>query len=474
MAKKAKRQAKRKAVLHRFGRRLISSSAKARGFGGLGSKIEREPIKKTRIRVIGIGGGGGAIVSEIASRIPRVSFFAINTDSQALKIANRKVSRLQIGQNLTQGLGTGMNPELGQAAAEADKEKIKKVLEGQDLCILVACLGGGTASGALPVIAKLSKKVGNITFGIFTFPFAFEGEKKMEIAKDSLARAKNHLNAIALIPNERVFQIIDKSTPLKEALSVVNKNLTEGLSGLIDTIYKPGLINIDFADFRTILEARGRLAFLNTVEVQRKEETAKDMVSQVLTSPLYPYTIKGAKGVLFNITGEKKLSLAEVSQISRAISSLVNPAAKIIFGISQSPQCLNSVKTTLLATGCGMKLFPPKPRKKARRAIKKELEEEPVVKKEIKKPVRKKPVVKKRKAVKPKAKKKRKKKVVVKPKAQVLLPAEQAAVVTGGGGKVRKNALQIKKEAEEIEKEMLEEEKLWETPAFLRKKPEQG
>jgi len=156
MAKKAKRQAKRKAVLHRFGRRLISSSAKARGFGGLGSKIEREPIKKTRIRVIGIGGGGGAIVSEIASRIPRVSFFAINTDSQALKIANRKVNRLHIGQNLTQCLGTGMNPELGQAAGEADKEKIKKVLEGQDLCILVACLGGGTASGALPVIAKLS------------------------------------------------------------------------------------------------------------------------------------------------------------------------------------------------------------------------------------------------------------------------------------------------------------------------------
>ena len=437
-------------------------------------KIETsEGIKKTKIRVIGIGGGGGTIVSEIALKMPKATFVVANTDRQALKSCSRKITRFLFGQNLTHGLGTGMNAELGYEAAQGEKEKIKKLCQGQDLCILVVSLGGGAGSGAAPVFAKISKNLGNLTYGIFTLPFKFEGEKKMEIAKDSLKKVKNHLNAISIIPNERVFQIISKDTPMKQALSVINKNLAESLEGLIETIYEPGLINIDFADFKTILEGKGRLAYLNAVEIQRKGSSAKDLIQRVLSSPLYPYTIRGAKGVLFNIAGEKELSLSEVNLISKTISDLVSPEAKIIFGISQSKKYSDTIKTTLLANGCGMKFFPSKAKKKK---VKK-------VKKKIKKKVRRK-IEKKEESIKPKKKKSQK----LKPKKikveLVKEPEEKLPVETEveagpkkiekpnlGEEKVRKNGLQIKKEAEEVEREMLEKEKFWETPAFLRRKP---
>ncbi|MBM3257837.1 MAG: hypothetical protein FJZ05_01280, partial [Candidatus Nealsonbacteria bacterium] len=174
---------------------------------------KEEKIKKTKIRVIGIGGGGGNIVSEISSKIAKASFVVANTDTKSLKGSSRRVAKFQFGQNLTHGLGTGMNAELGKEAALSEKERIKKLLEDNDLCILVASLGGGTGSGAVSTFARLSKNLGNLTFGIFTLPFKFEGEKKMEIAINSLKEVKNHLNAIAVIPNEKVFQIINKNTP---------------------------------------------------------------------------------------------------------------------------------------------------------------------------------------------------------------------------------------------------------------------
>ncbi|GAI51462.1 unnamed protein product, partial [marine sediment metagenome] len=235
-------------------------------------KAETETIKKTKIRVIGIGGGAGNIVSEIASKMKKASFVVANTDLQALRLASRKAQRFQFGKELTQGLGTGMSAELGEMAAQNEKEKIKKTLEGQDLCVIVACLGGGTASGATPIFAKISKNLGNLTLGIFTLPFKFEGEKKMEMARASLEKLKPKLNALSVIPNERIFQIIDKKTPIKIALSAINKSLAESLEGLIETIYQPGLINIDFADLKAILEGQGRLAYLNTVKVQKKSD----------------------------------------------------------------------------------------------------------------------------------------------------------------------------------------------------------
>lgn len=472
-------------------------------------------VKKTKIRVIGIGGGGGSIVSEIASRMEKASFVVANTDVQALRTSGRKVVRFPFGQALTHGLGAGMNSELGREAAQNEKDKIKKLLEGQDLCILVACLGGGTGSGAAPVFAKISKSLGNLTYGIFTLPFKFEGEKKMEIAKDSLERIKSQLNAFSVIPNERAFQIIDKNTPLKQALSAVNKNLTESLGGLIETIYEPGLINIDFADFKTILGGRGRLAYLNTAEVQRKDGSVKDLIARVLNSSLYPYGIRGGKGVLFNIAGKKELSLTEVNQISNTISELVNPEAKIIFGISHSQKYADTIKTTLLVTGCGMKFSLGKKAKKKktkkRRTIRK-----PIFfkkKKENNKKEKNASVSNPKKTVKQKRRKRKKspdknqkkeqvsagsetgyggadkisaeqRKELKSKKIKIKIPkeskkkltvgpdvkAEEIKALKSGGAKVRKNAIQVKQEFEEIEKEMIEKEKFWERPAFLRRK----
>jgi len=426
----------------------------------LPDKSGGEEIKRTRIRVIGIGGGGGNIVSEIASRISKASFAAADTDVKSLKSCSKKVIKFQFGQSLTHGLGTGMNPELANTAAQNEKEKIKKLCQGYDLCILVASLGGGTGSGAVSTFAKISRNLGNLTYGIFTLPFKFEGERKTEIALNVLKEARVHFNAITVIPNERVFHVVNKDTPLKEALSTVNKFLSESLGGLIETIYEPGLINIDFADFRTVLEGNGRLAYLNAV----REDGAKNIVDTVLKSPFYPYTIRGAKGVLFNIVGEKNLSLSDVNQISKAISELVNPEAKIIFGISQQKNHSHSVKTVLLATGCDrseeIRIVPEKKKKKKKKSVpvKNEKTEKPKVEKPKPKIIR---------------KKKKKKPKEGEPKEQEAAgEREPAANEDGNNGeeKVRKNALQIKREAEEIEKEMAEREKFWETPAFLRRK----
>jgi len=446
-----------------------------------------EAVKKTKIRVVGIGGGAGNIISEIAAKVEKATFLAANTDPKSLKAVSRKVSRFQFGQSLTRGLGTGMNPELGREAAISEKDKIKKLLENQDLCIIVACLGGGTGSGAAPIFAKISKSLGNLTYGIFTLPFKFEGEKKVEIARDALNKVKGYLNAFSVIPNERVFQIIDKNTPLKQALSVINKNLAESLEGLIETIYEPGLINIDFADLRTILEGRGRLAYLNSAQVPRKEGATKDLINRALNSPLYPYGIKGAKGVLLNIAGEKELSLSEVNQISKTIADMVSPEAKIIFGISQGKKFADIVRISLLMTGCGMKIFPkigkPKRRKREKNppAGGKKVEEKPTVRtqpNEKPRPKRKKKVaagkiVKKTKARKVKRRKSKKITVKVQKEKKVSEKLKSVPVENppenSGEETVRKNALQIRREAEQIEKDMLEKEKFWEKPAFLRR-----
>jgi cell division protein FtsZ len=409
-----------------------------------------DKIKKIKIRVIGIGGGGGTIVSELASQISKVDFVAANTDIQALKAIDKKVDCFQFGQNLTHGLGAGMRVDLGREAAQNEKDKIKKLCQGYDICIIIACLGGGTGSGAVPVFAKISKSLNNLTYGIFTLPFQFEGEKKMEIAKQSFKEAKNYLNAITLIPNEKVFQIINKNTPLKQALSVINKNLTKSLEGLIETIYKPGLINIDFADLKTIFHTKGKLTYLNTIEISKKESSIKELITQLLNSSFYPYTIQGTKGILFNITGEKNLSLSEVNQISRSISEAVSPEAKIVFGISFDKRLEPIVKTTLLAVGCEginreekfvkqKKFNPPQKKLKLNKTLKKEtLINKSLVEK------------------------------TEKPFVQTVIQKRNEE------DRTRKNGLQIKKEVQElekeVEKEILNKEKFWETPAFLRRK----
>ncbi len=493
---------------------------------------------KTKVRVIGIGGGGGSIVSEIVSRVKRADFVVANTDSRALK-GIRRVKRFQFGQDLTHGLGTGMNTEVGETAALNEKEKIKKLFEGQDLCIIISSLGGGTGSGSTPIFAKISKSLKCLTYGIFTLPFEFEGEKKMEIAKESLLKIKPHLNAFSVIPNERIFRIIDKDTPLKDALSAINEKLVENLEGLIGMIYLPGLINIDFADLKTVLSGRGKLAYLNTIEIEdlQKEEAVK----KVTSTPFYPYTIKGARGILYNIVGGKALQLSEVSRISRIISDSVNKNAKIIFGINQSPKYQNKIRITLLATGCGgkgvllkpvtslesslsiiEKSKPPsvkitpvtvqKPKRKTRIMLRRQVRKpksksQPTVdqpKVDKSKPKSKlKTELKPKKKIFSKPKKKLKIRISVKkkkvsplqpmagqPRAAIkkklkkkkILRRNLASNSKAGlnesirrqfempDGKVRRTGLQLKKVVEDEEKELLEQEKIWETPAILRRK----
>jgi len=461
-------------------------------------KISPIPIKKTKIRVIGIGGGGGNIVSELAQGVKKATFLAVNTDLQALNQVSRKVERFPLGQRFTRGLGTGMNPEIAENTAQSEKERIKKVLQGQDLVIFIACLGGGTGSGATPVFAKISQSLGNLSYGIFTLPFKFEREKKMEIARKTLENLRPHLNTFTILPNERIFQVIDKTKSLKEAFSAINKSLTQSLEGLIETIYQPGLINIDFSDLGTILSGgRGRLAYLNTFSLSRKEGAAKEVVEKALTSPLYPYGIKGAKGVLFNIVGEKELSLEEVSQISQTISETVNPEAKIIFGISPCRKYQNVIKTTIFATGClitSCQEFLGRTNEVSKELTQRKIKQPENPSTEAPKSKRKKSKEKAEVRPLPEAEKERsqkkenkvsqkteeklssfseaetKKEKSVTPKAEAETEVRKNAPQTKKEEKPRKNALQIKKEIEEEERKMFEKEKSWEAPAFLRQK----
>ncbi len=446
-----------------------------------------EETKQIKIRVVGIGGGASSVISELSSGVDKVSFLAINTDIRSLKTLNKKVKTIAIGQDLTRGLGTGMNSEVGQMAVLNDKEKIKKALANQDLCILVACLGGGVGSGATPLIAKLSRELGNITYGIFTLPFEFEGEKKMILAKESLGRIKPHLNGFTVIPNDSVFKIIDKNIPLDRALSSVNENLANSLTGLIETIHQPGLINIDFADLKTVFEGKGRLIYLNSAKDSGQDRCQK-AIQKIVNNPFYPYGFKGAKAVIFNISG-KKLLLEEVSQVAKTVYESVNKEAKIIFGISAKES--DGIKITVLAVGCQWKFSEPKPRavKPKTEAVKPEAVEE---KNQSAEPVKKAKTAgkKKKKTVRPKNKK------IPKDKKQNKLPksksgekennlsagnqpGEDKEIFLAGNNlpepningdiKIRRNALEVKKAVEEIEKEMLDEEKKWETPAFIRR-----
>lgn len=403
----------------------------------LGSKEEK--IKKIKIGVLGIGGGGGNIVAEISQRTKaKISFVVADTDFRALKDLPKGVEKFHFGQSLTKGLGTGINPSLAAEAAKREKEEIKKIFSDYDLVIVVATLGGGVGSGAAPAFAQISKSLGNLTYGIFTFPFFFEGKRKKEIAQKALWELKKELNAFSLLPNERIFQMVDKNTPLAKAFSAVNKSLAESIQNLTEIIFRPALMNIDFADLRTIFEGRGLLTYLNSVEVNKEEK--EKAIERIIHFPLYPYSIDGAKGVLINIAGANDLSLGKVNEISRAISERIDKEAKFILGISRIEKS-QGTRVTILATG-----------------VISNSEEIPVEKKPIeKKCVRKKPTKEKPRFP---QKKKNEEKII---KVEVSQKPE-------GESLVRKNGLQLKKEIEKEEAEILMKEKFWEVPAFLRRK----
>lgn len=421
-----------------------------------------DAVHRTRIRVIGIGGGGCSIIAEIAPQVKKVDFIAANTDIQALKAIGKKIRTLQFGQALTLGLGCGMDPKVGRDASLAAEQKIANLFENVDLAILVSALGGGTGSGAAPEFAKIAKDLGVMTFGIFTMPFKFEGIKRAQIARSSLEKLKLNLNAFSVIPNENIFKIINKDTPIIEAFSAVNKRLAENLRGLIEMIYCPGIVNIDFADLRTILDGKGKLAYLNSA-VSQGSSRSNEAIKELLESPLNEYGINNAEKILFNITASKDLKMSEVESISSVVSDF-NRRAKIIFGVSQDNTYQDNLRIALLAVGCGQE---------AEKAVKDadldeekpKIEKKSKPKKKTSNPKSKKPEIKS----KPKAKKKnppQKKKIEIKePESSVPILAEEKVWA-------RKNGLDLKKEAEKTEEELFEEEKKWETPAFLRKQEE--
>ena len=393
-----------------------------------------DPLAKTRIAVVGVGGGGGNIVSEIAKLLKKADFVAANTDTQALKQVSRNIKRFPFGQELTQGLGCGMDASLGQTAAESEKENIKKLLEGNDLCVLVSSLGGGTGSGAAPVFAEACNNEKILTIGIFTMPFSFEGEKRRQIAEAALQKLQPLVNAYVLLQNDSIFNIVSRDTPLRFAFGSLNKKLAEVLGGLLETLFVPGLINTDFADIKTMLQGRGRLSFLSSGSAAG-EERAKTALTEALSNTLYQYGPRRAERILFNVAGSKDMKMQEVAQVSNAIFQ-ENPRAKIIFGITSHPRFRNKLRVTLFAIGC-----------EPTRQIQKEAKPKAAAKPKQKKPVSKKTPRKARK---------------IAPK----LPFQATKEVPQE--KPRRNALEVKEAIDQEIQDLQEQEKKWDTPAFLR------
>ncbi|MCX6721015.1 MAG: cell division protein FtsZ [Candidatus Staskawiczbacteria bacterium] len=446
-----------------------------------------ESFFKARIKVIGIGGGGGSIVSEIGRSVSKAHFVIADTDIRALKKKNG-IKYFWFGETLTHGLGTGVNVDLAKEAALEAKEKISETFKDQDIIIFIASLGGGLGSGATQVFAEAAREFGGITFGIFTLPFKFEGKNKQRIALNALKSLRRILNVSLVIPNEKIFKIIDANTPITQAFSVVNRSLIESLESLIDLIYNPGIINIDFADLRTILKGRGNTAFLNTVEESGKDRAEK-ICEKVLSNPLLQNTGFTAEKILFNISGAESLSMFEVEKISSHIAN-INPKSKIIFGISKDSKLKNKIKTTILMTGGELKgeLPVPKPLSvKIKSTPKAEIKKPESEKEEKPKKARKTKKSSKKKIFGGNAEKEKNKTTppANEEKQISYLPVFEAPVPSvpvldqrrmnilepsaASKKNIRRSGLEIRKAEEQEEKKRLAQEKEWEIPAFLRK-----
>ncbi len=303
-----------------------------------------------KIKVIGIGGGGcNAINSMInTSQVQGVDFIGVNTDAQALLTCSASI-KIQIGEDLTRGLGAGGNPEIGKQAAEESREKIKNALLESDMVFLTCGEGGGTGTGATPIIAEIAKEAGALTVAVVTKPFAFEGARRMIAAEDGIINLKEKVDTLIIIPNQRILDVVDKKMTLMEAFRIVDSVLGQGVTGISDLITMPGLINVDFADVRTIMSNAG--SALMGIGTGVGENRAAAAARMAVSSPLLDLSVDGAKGVLFNITGGSDLTMSEVDEAAKLIASSVDPDANIIFGATIDEQMVDQVKITVVATG---------------------------------------------------------------------------------------------------------------------------
>ena len=309
------------------------------------------PEHAAAVRVIGLGGGGcNAVNRMIEAGLTGCDFYAINTDVQALR--NSKTNNtVQIGSGLTRGLGAGSNPNIGREAADESREDLAMILDGADLVFITAGMGGGTGTGAAPVVAELARESGALTVAVVTKPFGFEGRKRMQCAERGIADLEAKVDTLITIPNERILQIIEKRTPLNEAFAYADDVLRQGIQGITDLITQPGLINLDFADVKTIMTDAG--SAMMGIGEGSGEHRAADAAQKAIASPLLETTIEGARGVIFNITGGSDMSMYEVNEAAEMIARAVDSEAQIIFGASIDPSLNGKVRVTVLAAGFG-------------------------------------------------------------------------------------------------------------------------
>ena len=312
--------------------------------------VKPDSARIAKIKVFGVGGGGGNAVSSMieSGLVNGVEFIVANTDAQVL-LNNKAPTKLQIGEKLTKGLGVGGNPEIGRAAAEESIEKIKELLIDSDMVFITAGMGGGTGTGASPVIAQLAKEAGALTIGVVTKPFAFEGTRRMIAAEEGIEKLREACDTLIVIPNQRLMDVIDRKMTLLEAFKVVDSVLGQGVGGIADIITTPGLVNVDFADVKTIMKDAGSalLGIGTGVGENRAQMAARAAVS----SPLLDLSIEGARGVLFNIAGGDDLTMFEVDEAARIISSAADPDANVIFGAVIKSDLTDQVRITVIATG---------------------------------------------------------------------------------------------------------------------------
>jgi len=309
--------------------------------------VEVEQFAK--IKVIGCGGSGNNAVNRmIAEGLKNVEFIAINTDKQALMLS-KATQKIQIGEKLTKGLGAGANPEIGKKAAEESKDEIANAIKGADMVFITAGLGGGTGTGAAPIIAELAKSMGILTVGVVTKPFPFEGRKRMQQAEIGMKNLKERVDTLVTIPNERLLSIVDKKTSLMESFKMADDVLRQGVQGISDLITIPGLVNLDFADVKTIMLDKG-LAHMG-VGRGTGDSRAKEAAKQAISSPLLETSILGSTGVLLNITGGFDLGLLEINEAAEIVQQSADPDANIIFGAVIDENIKDEIRITVIATG---------------------------------------------------------------------------------------------------------------------------
>ncbi|MBU0569589.1 cell division protein FtsZ [Patescibacteria group bacterium] len=312
--------------------------------------VKPDSARIAKIKVIGVGGGGGNAISSMieGDEIGGVEFIAINTDAQVL-LANKAATKLQIGEKLTKGLGAGGDPEVGSQAAEESVEKIKELLVDTDMVFVTAGMGGGTGTGASPIIAKLAKETGALTVGVVTKPFHFEGTRRTVAADDGIEKLREEVDTLIVIPNQRLMDVIDRKMTLLEAFKVADSVLGQAVGGISDIITTPGLINVDFADVRAIMAEAGTA--LLGIGTGVGENRAQMAARAAISSPLLDLSIEGATGVLFNITGGNDLTMFEVDEAARIISNSTDADANIIFGAVIREDLTDQIRITVVATG---------------------------------------------------------------------------------------------------------------------------